>query len=301
MSGVAQSILTKLLDKYSQELLDTTVNNVISLSHGRKVDFEFRSFSYFAEEADEAAVYANYGQDGAQPQPIPLSLLFRREERVEDARDDFARNARACVCHGDADILLPRRSRRQPSLFFDQIAVSGPDHQVSAGGHRVARVDAKVHQDLPELRRVADDAPQVVRNANVKVDVFRQSLFKKSGDVSDQFGRSERGAFAIGAAGESQDALDQVFTLLGALAHKRQQPAALFIRASLLQRAQPHQDRRQRAVEIVRQRAGQRPDAFHPLRLQDHRLQPLLFDSISVEAAPNRDEISALSETATGR
>src|SRR6266540_1988040 len=78
----------------------------------RQVDFEFRSFSYFAEEADEAAVYANYGQDGAQPQPSPLSLLFRREERVEDARDDFARYARACVGHGDADIPLLRRARR---------------------------------------------------------------------------------------------------------------------------------------------------------------------------------------------
>jgi len=30
MPGVEQSILTKLLDKYSQELLDTTVNYISS-------------------------------------------------------------------------------------------------------------------------------------------------------------------------------------------------------------------------------------------------------------------------------
>ena len=30
-----------------------------------QVDLEFRSLSYFAEEADESAVSADYGQDGA--------------------------------------------------------------------------------------------------------------------------------------------------------------------------------------------------------------------------------------------
>src|SRR5262245_45150617 len=266
-----------------------------------QIDFKFRSLSDFAEEADEAAVSANYGQNGGQSQPGPLSLLLRREERFENAVDDFARYADAGVSHGDADIPLQRNARRQPSLFFDQITVSGPDHEPSAGGHRVAGVDAKVHQDLPDLRRVADDAPQVVRNANLKFDVFRKSAIKNSGDVSDQFGRSERDAFAFGAAGEGQDALDQVFAPLRALAHQRQPTAALIIQAPLVQRAEPHQDRRQRAVEVVRQRAGQRPVAFHPLRLQDRRLQALPFNAFSVEAAPNRDGMRAVSATATGR
>src|SRR5262245_21736034 len=77
--------------------------------------------------------------------------------------------------------------------------------------------------------------------------------------------------------------------------------AALISNAPFLQRAQPHQDRRERAVEVVRQRAGQRSDAFHPLRLQDRRLQASPFDAFSVEAAPNRDGMRALSATATGR
>src|SRR5262249_5499028 len=131
-----------------------------------QINFEFGSLSDLAEEADEAAVSANYGQDGGQSQPGSLSILFRREERFEDTVYDFARNAAAGIGHSDADIALLRRAGRQSSLFFDQITVSGPDHQLSAGGHRVARVEAKVHQDLPNLRRVADDAPQVVRNAS---------------------------------------------------------------------------------------------------------------------------------------
>src|SRR5262245_45013928 len=110
------------------DLKTSSGDNARSLSG--QVDFELRSFPDFAEEADEATVSANYCQDDAQPQSSPFSLLFRREERVEDARDDFGRNAGAGVGNSDADIPLMRSAKRQPSFLFDQVAVSSPDHQL---------------------------------------------------------------------------------------------------------------------------------------------------------------------------
>src|SRR5262244_1678661 len=232
---------------------------------------------------------ANYAEDGGQPQTRALTLPFGREEWVEDAVNDLTRNTDAGVGHGDTNILFRRDARRQSPFFRGQITVSGFDHELPPGGHRVAGVDAKVHQHLAHLRRVADDAPQVIRRLNLKIDVFRQSSLEYLRDISDQVDCLERGAFAFGSAGESQDAFDQVFALLGAPTYERE--ASPFIREFLLQRLEGHQDRRQDVVEVVRHRAGQRPDAFHPLRAQNHRFEAFRFGAVLAEATLNRDEM----------
>src|SRR5262249_29960837 len=232
---------------------------------------------------------ANNGEDSGQPQPRAQTLLFSRKERVEDVFNDLAGNADTGVGYGDTNILFRRRAWRQSPLFLVQITVSSFNHELPPGGHRVAGVDAKVHQHLAHLRSVADDAPQVIRRLNLKIDVFRQSSLEYLRDISDQVDCLERGAFAFGSAGESQDAFDQVFALLGAPTYERE--ASPLVREFLLQRLEGHQDRRQDVVEVVRHRAGQRPDAFHPLRAQNHRFEAFRFGAVLAEAALNRDEM----------
>src|SRR5262245_55735469 len=242
---------------------------------------------------------ANYGEDRGQPQPGTLTSLFGREERVEYMVDDLARNADAGVSHGDADKLVRRRAWRQPLFFTAQIPVSGFNHELPTGGHRVASVDAKVHQRLLKLRGVADDAPKIVRRQNLKLDVFRQSTVENSRDPSDQVDGSERGAFAFCAAGESHDAFDQVFAMLGALTYERE--ASPFVVEFLLQRVEGHQDRRQNVVQVVRHCAGQRPDAFHPLGAQNHGLEAFLFGAVLARRALNRDEMRDFAVMVTDR
>src|SRR5262249_13659618 len=127
-----------------------------SILNGRQVDFELRSMAGLAGEIDEPAMTSNYGADGRKPQSRPMTSLFGRKERGEDAVHDLARNADSGVGHGDEDISL------RPGAFFVQIPVFSLDQKGAACGHRVAGVDAEIHQDLPDLRRVPDDAPEVI-------------------------------------------------------------------------------------------------------------------------------------------
>src|SRR5262245_19739869 len=132
---------------------------------------------------------ANYGEDGGKSQSRPSTSLFGREERVEDMVDDLARNADAGVSHSDVDESVLRRAWREPPFFLRQVTVPCLNPELPTRGHRVAGVDAKVHQHLLKLGGVADDVPQVVRRLNQKLDVFRQSLFENSRDTSDQVDR----------------------------------------------------------------------------------------------------------------
>ena len=96
-----------------------------------------------------------------QSEPCALPFGLGREERIEDARPDLARNPRAAV--GDLDA--------HPPAFR---VVARPEAQTVGRGRvleGLARVRHEVHDDLLQLVIVGPDERQVLREIEAHLDV----------------------------------------------------------------------------------------------------------------------------------
>src|ERR671920_253988 len=66
-----------------------------------------------------------------------------------------------------------------------EVGVGGVDGQCAAGGHRIARVDGEIDQDLFDLTGIGAHRPQVRVQAGGQVDVLAEDPAQHLFDITD--------------------------------------------------------------------------------------------------------------------
>ena len=133
-----------------------------------------------------------------------------------------------------------------------------------------------------ELGRIALDRPEVVVDADRKLDRFGEGVAGDGGDLAHQAAELDWDPLALGAAGEGQELADQIGAAARVRLQDREHPLAL-LRPVAAQQLDRQQDRRQHVVEVVGDAAGQRADALEPLGPQELGLQALALGDVDAD------------------
>ena len=148
-----------------------------------------------------------------------------------------------------------------------------------AGGERIGGVGQQVHHHLPNLRRVGFDGRQVLREAELDLDVARNHRLEQLGHLGDQrrdidaleheAAASRVGELAGELGGPGRRALD----LMDLLAHGRT-AGQVHLREPGLP-----EDADEQVVEVVHNAAGEKAEALEPLRVLHAAIErpPLVF------------------------
>src|SRR5215510_9103991 len=154
-----------------------------------QIDFEPRPSADLTIDIDESAVAANYSGDGRQAESGSLPMFFGRKERVEDLGQILIRDSYARVNYPDGDVFARLHFDIHSRVMFVNLEILGFDAKLPSLRHRVARVDAEVHQHLMKLRRIARDAPQFRLDRERDLDAFRHGVGQDLDDLLDQMRR----------------------------------------------------------------------------------------------------------------
>src|SRR6185503_9028191 len=102
-------------------------------------------------DRDEAAVPLRDRIYRGETQPCALTRGLRGEERFEDVRPDVVRNALPAVGYAEKCPSAGPAIGLARQVFLGELDRSRFDKERSAVGHRVAGIDAEIHQHLADL------------------------------------------------------------------------------------------------------------------------------------------------------
>src|SRR5450755_2952841 len=94
-----------------------------------------------------------------QAESRSLAHTFGCVERIEGALNHLRGHAGSGIRHANEHILARYGPRGAGGVRVIEVRIGGFDGQFSAIGHRVAGVDAKIHDRALELRRVSQGSP----------------------------------------------------------------------------------------------------------------------------------------------
>src|SRR5215475_8803660 len=114
----------------------------------RQPDGKSRAALRSVGRLDPALVFFNDTAGDGQAESGPLADFLGRKERIENVREVLGRNPRAGVRHAQPD-----KGSAVPAPLFRRDL----DQQLSSFRHRVQRIDANVHQQLPQQSLIAFD------------------------------------------------------------------------------------------------------------------------------------------------
>ena len=109
----------------------------------------------------EDSRHSEQSKSGSRDIPI-----LGREKRVEDLVDDLEGNAGPGVCDLDEQMIAIVRARRNWFARY-VFRFNGQD---SVGRHGVTSVHANINEYLLQMRRVADNGPEVVGERSLDLD-----------------------------------------------------------------------------------------------------------------------------------
>ena len=150
----------------------------------RQEHAERRAFPDLRLELDAAVVLLDDAEHRREAEAGALADVLGREERLEDVLARDVVDAGAVVDDREADVVTGRDIELARELRVD-VRVRGLDDQLAAFGHRVARVDHEVREDLLDLARVRVDAIQVRLEVRVQRDVLPDDARQHLRDVAD--------------------------------------------------------------------------------------------------------------------
>jgi hypothetical protein len=126
-----------------------------------------------------------------EPQASSAARLPRREEGLEDARQDLRRHADT----GVSDLENDERSGPDvgilPHPFPVERAVLERQTQPSSPRHRIAGVHAQVGQYLVNLCLIRRDPPEILGGAQLKIDVLWERVADNELDTPRYRDRSD--------------------------------------------------------------------------------------------------------------
>jgi hypothetical protein len=146
--------------------------------------------------------------------------------------------------------------------------------QCAAVRHGVARVETEIENDLMELVSIDDNRREVLLQMQLQFYISGESLAQHFAHLADQQVDVERLQHRFGFTGEGQQLLDERCSSLSRF-EDRLCPLGEFLSVIMelfQQRRMPHDDAED-VVEVVRNAAGERADAFESLRLVELLLQ----------------------------
>ena len=133
------------------------------------------------------------------------------------------------------------------------------------------------------MRGVAEDGPQLLFHVHLQFDVLGESFTGDSCDFAQQMPGLQGNALPLDAPGEGQDLADDAGSPLRTRLHRGQHVPFGVGLCLIPQDGRGHENRGQDVVEIVGDATGQRAQAFEPLRLQEARIELLLFGDVRVD------------------
>src|SRR5260370_6768253 len=244
------------------------------LRHLRQINLEGGAFPHFAICPDVPAALFQHTVDHRQSQSRSMAGPFGSEKRFKDARQYRCVHAHPRVGNDKQGVRPGRGSHVEPHKIIVQLDVLGFQRESSALGHRVARVDAEIHQHLFELSGICSYRRQSLRQRHFDLDVFSNDPLQHLQEVSNDVVQIQDAQLKHLLPAESQHLAGQgrptfsghVDLLRGSVIFRNARK--LFCEVAAIA-----QDDRQQIIEIVRDSTCQRPDGFHFLRLPELLLQ----------------------------
>src|SRR5262245_47834951 len=114
----------------------------------RQPDGKSRAALRSVGRLDPALVFFNDAAGDGQAESGPLADFLGREERIENVREVLGRDPRTGVRHAQPD-----KCPAVPAPLFGRDL----DQQPPSFRHRVQRVDANIHEQLPQQSLIAFD------------------------------------------------------------------------------------------------------------------------------------------------
>jgi hypothetical protein len=149
-------------------------------------------------------------------------------------------------------------------------------------GHGVAGVEREVHQDLMHLRRIGHDRQAAVVEIQLHRDVLWDQRPQHRQGLAYERVHQERLAPPGAALGEHQQLLGQVAGPLGGAAGVAQRVEVPGAGRGLRQhQIEVSEDRGEEVVEVVRDPAGQTPDALQVVHLAEALFQALSLGHVA--------------------
>ena len=233
-----------------------------------------------AENADVAARLANEAIHHGQAEAAAGAEGLGGEEGLEEAWQEFRRNAGTGVGDVELHVVAGRHFNKQGEAAGN-VAARHRDGQLAALGHRVAGVDGQVEEGVFELVRVDQRMKLFGGQVEVDVDALGEGARQQLGHAVHQRTDFHRAGRQRLLAREGEQAADQ----FGAAAGRRQGRFQVVVEALVggqfvLQRGQVAGDDGEQVVEVVGESAGELADGFHLLGLDQCGLAGLLFGDV---------------------
>ena len=100
---------------------------------------------------------ANDAANGGKAEASSFLRRFRGEKWIEDFFENFWRHTLPRIGYRNGDELTGYQLRLPSRAVVFQHGLLCGQHQRTAPRHRIPGVDAKIHHDLMELSRIAED------------------------------------------------------------------------------------------------------------------------------------------------
>ena len=148
-------------------------------------------------------------------------------------------------------------------------------------GHRVARIDREIDDDLLELALVDLDEAEIAAVHDLQLDVLADQPAQQMRQLDQHVGDVEDARLQGLLAREGQELAHQIGGAVGVLLDLHDVGEGRVARPEAHQQEVAEADhRRQQVVEIVRDAAGELADRLHLLRLGELHLEVLLLGDV---------------------
>ena len=239
------------------------------LGRDGQVDLERGAVAELAVHPDRAAALRDDAVHGGQPQAGAAAGLLRGEERLEEALLRGGVHAGTGIGDRHHDV----RSRGGAGVLGHVVVVEhgvrGLDRQLAAVRHRVAGVHREVENHLLDLAWVGADPADRGGELHRELDVLADDALQQRIDTRQHLVEVERLRLQDLAPAEREQLARQALRALSRGADLPDVDRRRVVGPEVLQhQLAVAEDGRQQVVEIVGDAAGEAPDRFHLLRLQ---------------------------------
>ena len=177
-------------------------------------------------------------------------------------------HARAGVGDAQHDVLAWVRERLKDAEFFVDADVGGVNGERAAVGHRIAGIDAEIHEDLFHLHGIGAHEGEFGSEIRLDGDVAADHLFEKADGFDHGLIHVDIAWFEDLAAGEDEQLSRKRGGAVGLVAHLVEIAAEAWSVVGLFEtHFGPAENRADHVVEIVSDASCELPDGFKFLRL----------------------------------
>ena len=126
-------------------------------------------------------------ENGGEAQAGTLALFLGGEERLKYFFYGTRVHAHAIVRYGKAHVMTGRDRSISAATFFIQIGILRFDQEMAAVGHSVAGIEAKVQQDLFDLRGIRPGGAKIGCQRRLDLDLLASCALQQCHGFGNDF------------------------------------------------------------------------------------------------------------------